>query len=232
MEENDDIDLRPYLLAIVRRWPWIVGVALLAGALAAGAMAMQPKTYTAAASVLMFIRQTGSQVGVNEPLLTIETIDSNARRQGLLALAESQAIETRIAPDVLARVAPSGYKPGMIVDRQYITVDSRGDLLTISAEAQTPQQAQDLANAWATTYVDYVKTLYTDQHSNVELVGNAVLPFEASGPRVVRNAVIAGLLGAIVAVAAIVLIQLTGATFALPQSRVRRERGANYSSTN
>lgn len=232
MEENDDIDLRPYVIAIVRRWPWIIGAALLAGLLAVGVTSMLPKTYTATASVLMFIRQTGSQVGSAEPILSIETIDVNSRRQGLLGLAENSAIEARIPPDVLARVTPPDYKPGMIVERDYINITANGDLLTVTARAETPQQAQELANVWASTYVDYTKTLYTDQHSNVTLVGNAVLPFEPSGPNAVRNAVVAALLAAIGAVAGIVLIELTGARLALPQRRAGRKPSAEYPSTN
>lgn len=232
MQENDDIDLRPYVVAIIRRWPWIVGAVLLAVAVSAGLTSMLPKTYTATAAVLVFIRQTGSQVGTNDPVLNIETIDVGSRRQGLLALAESEAIESRIAPDVLAQVAPDNYQPGMLVEHQHVTIEANGDLIAITADGQTPQQAQTLANAWATTYVDYVKTLYTDEHSSIQLASSALPPFEPSAPSIGRNAVIAGLLAAIGSISLIVLLQLTRTSIALPQRAAGREQAANYPSTN
>jgi uncharacterized protein involved in exopolysaccharide biosynthesis len=203
MQEYDDLDLRPYLVAVARRWYWVLGVALLAALLAAGVSSQLPKAYTASSSVLLFIRQTGSQVGTNQPLLRIETIDITARRQGLLALAHSPAIETQIAPADLQRVAPANYRPGMLSSR--IAIEADGDLLTISAVAPTPEQAQALADIWATTFVSYADTLYTDEHSQLQLVGKALRPLAPSEPQVQRNAIFAGLLGGVFATAGIVL---------------------------
>lgn len=203
MQEYDDIDLRPYLIAIARRWYWIVVGALLAALIAAGISTQLPKAYTATTSVLMFIRQTGSQVGTNEPLVRIETIDITARRQGLLALVQSSAIETQIKPEELQRVAPAGYIPGSLT--QQIAIDADGDLLTIAATAASPEQAQALADIWASTFVSYADTLYTDEHSQMQLAGKALLPTEPSEPQVLRNTVFAGLLGGVAAIAAILL---------------------------
>lgn len=206
MQEYDDIDLRPYLTAVARRWYWIIVGALLTALIVAGISTQWSKTYTATSSVLMFIRQTGSQVGANEPLVRIETIDISARRQGLLALAESSAIETQIKPEDFQRVAPADYKPGELTKQ--ITINANGDLLTVSASAPSPEQAQALADIWASTFVSYTDTLYTDEHSQVQLAGKALLPTEPSEPRVARNAVFAGLIGGLVATAIIMLLAL------------------------
>jgi uncharacterized protein involved in exopolysaccharide biosynthesis len=207
MQEYDDIDLRPYLVAVARRWYWVVGVALLAALLAAGISNQLPKAYTATSSVLLFIRQTGSQVGANDPLVRIETIDVAARRQGLLALAGSSAIETQIAPADLQRVAPAHYTPGTLTER--ITITSDGDLLTIAAVAPTPEQAQALADIWASTFVSYADTLYTDEHSEVQLAGKALLPTTPSEPQIARNVISAGLLGSLLATLGIMLWAIT-----------------------
>ena len=225
MEENDDIDLRPYVLAVLRRWPWIVALVALSMALTLVVASRMPKTYTATASVLVFVQRTGSQINTNEPILNIETIDVASRRQGLLALAGSTAIETQLTPELLAQAAPRNYKPGMLVEKGYIDATAKGDLLEIRANGVSPQQAQALANAWATNYDGYVQTLYTDDHSRVQLAGSAIPPFEPSAPKPLRNAVIAGMLTLIVLIAVIVLQQLTGSTFALPRRQLlRRER--------
>ena len=206
MQEYDDIDLRPYLIAIARRWYWIVVGALVAALIAAGISAQLPRAYTATASVLMFIRQTGSQVGTNEPLVRIETIDITARRQGLLALVQNSAIETQIKPDDLQRVAPAGYVPGSLT--QQIATDADGDLLTIAATAASPEQAQALADIWASTFVSYADTLYTDEHSQMQLAGKALLPTQPSSPQVLLNIGAAGLIGGIAVTAIILLLTL------------------------
>lgn len=220
MQEYDDIDLRPYLTAVARRWYWIVVGALLAALLGAGISTQMPKEYTATTSVLMFIRQTGSQVGANEPLVRIETIDIPSRRQGLLALAESPAIETQIKPEDLQRVAPAGYTPGTLTKQ--ITVNATGDLISVAATAPTPEQAQTLADIWSNTFVSYVDTLYTDEHSQVQLAGKALLPTEPSSPRIALNAVFAGLIGGLVATATIMAWALLGSSAGDVQRRSRQ----------
>ncbi|HEY0605064.1 MAG TPA: Wzz/FepE/Etk N-terminal domain-containing protein [Herpetosiphonaceae bacterium] len=221
MQEYDDIDLRPYLTAVARRWYWIVVGALLAALVVAGISTQLPKEYTATASVLMFIRQTGSQVGANEPLVRIETIDITARRQGLLALAESPAIETQIKPEDLQRVAPASYTPGTLTEE--IAINATGDLLTVAATAPTPEQAQLLADVWANTFVSYVDTLYTDEHSQVQLAGKALLPIKPSFPRIALFAVFAGLIGGLVATAIVMGQALLGTS---PNETRRRSRHA------
>jgi capsular polysaccharide biosynthesis protein len=224
MEEYNDIDLRPYLLAVAQRWYWIILAALLAAGTVAIISMQLPKTYTATASLVLFIRQTGSQVGVNESIISVETIDIGARRQGLLALAASSVVEAQLRPEDVQRVAPAGYQPGMLTEQ--INVDSDGDLINISAEAPSPEQAQALADTWAGTYVSYVKTLYTDEHSEVQLAGKALLPTEPSAPRVSLNAILAGLLGSALAVGLILLLTLTRQPTPRPE-RARDSRNVN-----
>jgi uncharacterized protein involved in exopolysaccharide biosynthesis len=224
MEDYDDIDLRPYMLAIAKRWYWVVASALLLAAIAAGVSTVLPKQYTATASVLLFIRQTGSQVGVNQPIVSIETIDIVSRRQGLLALAQSDAIEAQIQPDVLKQVASGAYRPGMLA--QQIKVRAEGDLLKISAYGASPEQAQRLADTWATTYVNYVKTLYTDEHSQVQMAGAALQPLGPSTPNIVLNTLIGGVIGALIG-AALALFQTSRRQRApATQRRIDREHTA------
>lgn len=219
MQEYDDIDLRPYLAAVARRWYWIVGLAVLAALIVAGVSMQLPQTYTATSSVLLFIRQTGSQVGVNEPLVRIETIDIVARRQGILALAKNPAIEAQIRQEDLERVAPASYAPGSLTKQ--IAIDADGDLLTISASAPTPQQAQALADLWTNTFVSYADTLYTDEHSRIQIVGKALPPVQPSSPQAARNALFAALM---VSLAAVPLVAFWSQRRRLQPSTERREQ--------
>ncbi len=220
---EQEIDVRQYLVAILSRWRWIAGCAVIAALTAFSISMMLPKTYTATASVLVFIRQTGSQVGINEPIFKVETIDVGSRRQALIALAVSDAVEAQLPAEIVKRVVAGAYRPGMIVQGRQIDVRAAGDLLEIEATAGSPQQAQELANAWADTYVAHVAKLYSDQHSSVQRVGAALLPLGPSEPATVRNTATAALAGTLLGIMLALISVLTGTTFTIP-ARARAER--------
>jgi uncharacterized protein involved in exopolysaccharide biosynthesis len=222
--ENDDIDLRPYMIAVVKQWRWIVATVVLTCLVTVFVLYLLPKTYTATASALIFIRQTGSQVGTNEPVLNIETIDVNARRLGIQALAESSAIEMQLPPEVVQQVAPAGYRQGQLAGK----IDARldGDLLSISANADTPEKAKALADAWTNTYIQYAQPLFTDQHSEIRFASNSILPYEPSGPSLVRNTLVAGLAGLVLATLATVLNEVFR-TSAVSPKRAPQKRPAS-----
>jgi uncharacterized protein involved in exopolysaccharide biosynthesis len=225
-----ELDLRPYLQGIARRWRWIIGIAALTAITAAVASLVLPVTYTASSSVLLLIRQTGSQIGINQPLVSVETIDTASRRQGLLALAKSDAVEAALPPEVLRNITGGTYKPGQLVQENRIDVRAEGDLLIISAEARTPEQAKALADAWSTTYVEYAKRLYTDDHSRVQLASSALVPLEPSNPKLMLNVVAAGLAGAFFAILAFTLEVATGVTIPARGRAKQQERVVKYPS--
>ena len=212
-----EIDLRRYVLAVVRRWPLILLMGLLAAAIAAGWTFTRPTEYLASSSVLLIITETGAQVGTNEPLLEIQTIDPDARRASLSALAQSRAIEAALPPDVVQAIAPANYKPGMFIQSGWLRFAIQGDLLEITAAGNTPENAKALADAWADTFVEYATPLYTDQHSEIKRATSAVLPFEASGQSLVRNTVLAGLFGILLGIVASLLLELTSSRAKLPR---------------
>lgn len=152
---EDEIDLRPYLLAIVSRWRWIVLAAIIAAATASAISLLGPPTYTAAATV--FLRATHSQVTLDPRFVTNEAIDAGAHRQGLLALAKSNLIQAQIPPETLKSLVSAGDVVGELASR--IGVKANGDLLIISADAPTPEQARTLVDAWAAGFVKYANAL-------------------------------------------------------------------------
>lgn len=192
--EYDEINLRPYLVAIGRRWHWILIGAVLAAAVAAGISLVLPKEYEATANILVAIRE--SSIGSDGPLLNIDTIDVNARRQGLVALAQTEAIEARLPSDFLAQLEPDDYRPGMLLKDHRILAYSTGDLIGIRATGPTAEQTQQLANVWARAFSAYVPELYNDGFTSVAVAGEALLPIEPSGPKIVRNSALGAVLGA------------------------------------
>lgn len=205
-----EIDVRKYTLAVLHRWRWVALCIVIAASTAAGLTYSLPPYYRAQASALIQIRQTGSQVGLNSPVLNLETIDAGARRQALQALATSPAIEARLPEDLLQRIAPPRYKPGQLYSEDHINTELQGDLLIIAARARTAQQAKELADAWTRTFVDYANQLYTDGHSEVKLVGEALLPYQPEPTGLIRNTLLAAFGGALLGMLLALGAEITG----------------------
>ncbi|MDP9310899.1 MAG: Wzz/FepE/Etk N-terminal domain-containing protein [Chloroflexota bacterium] len=223
--EPTDFDLRPYVMGVLRRWHWLI-TAMVLTALVAGAVSLVlPKKYAATAPVLIFIRQTGSELSANTPLLSIETIDVESRRQGLLALATSETVETQLPADVVNRVAGARYRPGLFLQREQISASAEGDLIKIQAVAPSSQQAKALADAWATTYVAQVQKLYTDEHSSVQLAGDALAPLAPISPDLPKNIAAGAFVGLLVGIILAFISEFTGhPVFAFPGGRRNSER--------
>jgi uncharacterized protein involved in exopolysaccharide biosynthesis len=224
--QYEEIDLKPYVFAVLRHWRLIAAAGIVGALVAALVSVSLPKTYTATASVLVAIRQTESQVGLNQTVLEIETIDPSTRRQGLIVLAQSEAIEARLDPAALAQIVERNYKPGMLIDRDQVEVRASGDMIQILATADTPVKAQALANLWTTTFVDYSQQLYDDNFSNVQVVGEALLPYQPSGPATLTHVALGSALGLVLGTIAALILGLTGARvpFSLRRSSAKQSR--------
>ncbi len=207
-----EIDFRKYLRLVGRRLRWVVCAALLAGVAMFSLLTAAPKTYTATSALLLLVRQAGTVRTLDSPGIRLESIDAEARRQGLVALATSTTIETRIPEDVIRSVMPENYRPGLIVQNQQIEVHLNGDLLEIVAHARTPEQAKALADGWANSYMDYVSHLYRDEHSEIRFVSAALLPHGPSSPLIWANTIQAVIGGALLAMIAVLIAGLIEST--------------------
>lgn len=152
---QDDLDLRPYLRVIARQWRWILMLALVAGVVAAVWTATRPPSYSA--SVWVLVRSSQSQLTLDERFETTELVDVGTRRRTLLELARSSAIEARIPAEQRASLGHQAQ--GELAGRIQVSADA--DLVEITARAPDPQQARNLANVWASTYVHYINELFS-----------------------------------------------------------------------
>jgi capsular polysaccharide biosynthesis protein len=152
---EEEIDLRPYIAAVLRRWRLIVLIVALAVAVAVIVVLMRPQEHTASGDVL--ILPSRSQLAFDERYVTSNTIlgtDITSRRQALLALADSPALEEAAR----AKLPTPNSAQGLLASR--IRVGTDGDLLHIEANAADDQSAQQIAAAWTEAYVQIVNDLY------------------------------------------------------------------------
>jgi uncharacterized protein involved in exopolysaccharide biosynthesis len=168
MENNfitREINLIPIMIGILRRWYWIVVAAVIAGLIAGGLALRNPQRYEATATVILVGYRT--HFALEPRLETRESTLSNysSRRQALLQLATSTAIEGALPPETIETVAPDDYKLGQLTGS--IEAQQEGDLLKITAHSLSPENAPILANAWAKTYVLYINQLLEDTDESV-----------------------------------------------------------------
>lgn len=146
---DSSIDFGRYLHALLGRWQWIVLVTVITAVCSALLSFIQPTQYKATAAI--FYSPVQSQLRLDERFVTTATIEAGSRRAGLIALARSDSIAARLSAETLKSLGLSGMSPTGVLGQ--IAVETIGDMITITASGATPEQAQGLANAWATTFV-------------------------------------------------------------------------------
>lgn len=162
---QEDLDIRPYLAAVLRRWPLVLGAGLLAALVVAGLALLQPQLSRARSSVL--IVPTVSQVTLDPRFATRDaTLLTNAtfQREALITLAASDALEARAAADL--GIAP--LMPGSLSAQ--VQVEADGDLIWFTVDAPDQQEALRIADAWARTYELMVAELYSRDTSGEALL--------------------------------------------------------------
>lgn len=167
---NDEIDLRPYLSALLRRW-WIIlgtalGVALLVGVLAW--TRIPPRT----ASTSLLIVPASSQVTLDRRFTSRDSMLFTTRdnqREALLGLVRDATLEERVAAILESEGRlPDDYQLGNLIQR--ITIETDGDLVRITARAYTVDDARRLATLWGQEYTRLVNETYIRDTSLLELV--------------------------------------------------------------
>ncbi len=167
---DDEIDLRPYLLALLRQWWIILGVAL-GIAIVAGFIAwLRTPPYTASTSLLII--PASAQVTLDSRFTSRDsflfTTTAN-QREALLGLARDPTLEERVATILAAEGGlPKDYQLGALRDR--VTIETNGDLVRITAQSETADAARRLALLWGQEYTRLVNETYTRDTSSIEQV--------------------------------------------------------------
>lgn len=156
---EDEIDLRPWFFAVLRRWQLIVSMALLLALLAGISSAIQPKVHGAHAEVL--ILPATVEISLDQRFVNrdgISYMNTVTRNQALLGLATSSAVVQRVA-SALEIEQPSNDDLTDLLDKIEVTAD--GDLITITAYDEDGAYALTLAEVWAHTYERVVIETYS-----------------------------------------------------------------------
>ncbi len=151
---EEEIDLRPYVSALLDKWYWLVAILLLAAVLAYFLSSFIPPTYEATA--LVAITDSRQKVQFDPRIVT------QADDQPLKAYPEI-AESDELLSDLLLELPPGDLTVGKL--RGDLTAEAGGDpsLLRLTAANGNPSDAAILANTWAELFVNRVNKIYGDQ---------------------------------------------------------------------
>ncbi|MFZ5920187.1 MAG: Wzz/FepE/Etk N-terminal domain-containing protein [Chloroflexota bacterium] len=149
-----EIDLRIYILAILKKWKWLAGFAVLAAIIAFAFASLLPKTYTA------------TSVVVTQPSKFAISFDDSIQNnrqtppyKAILDLANSTEIlrQTFDASDLAANrtMTFAAFK-----EQVRAKTGSDQSWITLSVSMSDPALAADLANSWAKFVVAEANRLY------------------------------------------------------------------------
>lgn len=157
---EEEIDLRPYIQAVVGKWIWVVGTAVLAAGIGFVATLLVPPTYKAETAVA--IVRTRTDITFDPRIVTEDEAfarDQSARRSALVALVTSTDVIEAVLADVGDQLDPDQRRVPTL--RRMVNTSSSGDLIQIQVSHSNPQTAALLANSWGQQYERHINQLYS-----------------------------------------------------------------------
>ncbi|NJN53432.1 MAG: hypothetical protein HC804_00980 [Anaerolineae bacterium] len=150
---EEEIDLRPYVEALIKRWYWIVGTAVLVGIITYYLVSLINPTYEATA---LIVTANSTDVIQFDPRFSEKTEQNPFR--ALPQFAQSDVV----LQDVVTQLNAEGVES--VFDLKSKLSAQTGDdssLLELTAVSQNPQEAADLANVWAIVFEGWANKIYS-----------------------------------------------------------------------
>jgi uncharacterized protein involved in exopolysaccharide biosynthesis len=160
---EEDIDLRKYIVILVRHWYWIIGLGVLAAVAAYVVTTLSPASYEAA-SLILFTNPP-IKIQLDERLETTQPVSARelARDYGIIAAGDD--VLQAVARDA-AFLTPE--ERGMDYLRSVLRINedkssgqTSSSLISLQVTSDDADKAVRLANLWADKYVDWVNALYS-----------------------------------------------------------------------
>ena len=187
------MELRDYLRLLRAHWVGVLVITLLAVGAAFVYNVTQPKVYAANANAFV-----SSGLGGDPALASVGDSLAKSRAKSYVDIAQSRATAQEVIDSLDLDTTPAALIGQISVDQPDETV-----LLKVTALAGTPEEAQQLADAWIAALEKQVKSIEDPEGKNgdsglrIVRVESAALPTDPVSPQVRRNlalGLVAGLL--------------------------------------
>ena len=149
---EEEIDLRPYIEALIKNWKWIVGVGVVTAVIAFIVTSLRPPTYSATAIVTIIDSRDVIQLD--------KGIADVVGKQPLAAFPEL-ALSDEVLRATLEELS-SENSISITNFRRSLEAESGADksVFRLTAKADTAGDSAQRANIWAETFVEWGNRLY------------------------------------------------------------------------
>ncbi len=163
---DDDINLRPYILALVRQW-WKIALLVILGAVAAAAFTMtKPVKFESTATILLTSRRATLSLAEQFPTVN-DPVDTTSRINAMLSIAQSDSLALQVIQS-LGNSLPSTLQ-NLENFKEVGKVSAGGNLIIVTAAAENPTLAAEIANAWAKEVVQAINQAYSGEQPLAEI---------------------------------------------------------------
>ncbi len=162
---DDEIDLRPYIDAILKNWWKISLVAVSLAVIFFIFTKLQAPSYQATATVLVPHSQLKLSLADQFPTI-IDSGDARSRMDAYLTIAQSDAIAEQTY-QALKDFLPDEVTADDL--QESVEITNTGDAILITASAPTTQLAADIANEWARQTVQAINLAYSGEQPLEEI---------------------------------------------------------------
>lgn len=154
---DEEIDLRPYIAALLKNWYWILGSGAAAAIIALIISSLLPFTYEATA--LVAITRPRYVLQFDSRFQNVSNIQPVYRAYPELATSDSVLQELRETHSGAIDI------PSLTDLRQTLSASAGADpsLIRLSAKGDDPQTVTALANDWADIYIQRANELFGNQ---------------------------------------------------------------------
>jgi uncharacterized protein involved in exopolysaccharide biosynthesis len=155
---EEEIDLRAYILVLLKYWKWILGITVAAAAVALAVSFLLPPTYEATALVAVQAPQPVVNLDSRLQVLVLSQPPQPASR-AYLELAEGDGV----LEDLFSRLSPRPAEIQTLRDLRGMVKARAGTdpgVVRLTVRARDPQEAARIANLWAEAFVAHANRVY------------------------------------------------------------------------
>ena len=158
---EEEIDLRPYLEALIQHWKFIVGLAVLAAVIAFGVTSLRPPSYKATALVAVTVPQQLVLRSLTQDDLapSFTAVNKSSYTRAFPELAVSGELLQKVLQE-LDQTQLSINNVEQLQERLKAEVGRDPTIIRLTATAKSPEQAALIANTWAELFVPWANDVY------------------------------------------------------------------------
>lgn len=158
---EDEIDLRPYIIGLIRKWKWIVFLTILMATIGFIFTRLSSDRYKAVA-VALLTKQTSKLYLASQLPTTTEPTSNQSRTDTILSIAKSDTIAYQVWEAVKTKWPETSWTT-LGAFKNSATFEINGDTLMVEAVSTNPELAELLANTWAQVLSDAVNLAYSGE---------------------------------------------------------------------